>query len=78
LKNDNFGVALENNFGKQLQQLRGSFSSFGKQLFGAAFDTNFGERLWGIALWNSFWEQLLEAGAVLRSNFGEQLSGTAL
>jgi hypothetical protein len=42
-----WGVALESNFGKQLSAttLGGSFSSFGEQLFGAAFDKNFGERL---------------------------------
>ena len=42
----------------------GIFSSFGEQLFGAAFDNNFGERLWGTALWSRFGE---------RSSFEQQL-----
>jgi len=53
--------------------LGGSFSNFGKQLFGAALDNNFGERHWGTALLNSFGEQLWEAGGTLRSSFREPL-----
>ena len=68
------------NFWKQLSAttLGASFSSSGKQLFGAAFDNNFGERLWGTALWSSFGEQLWEAGAALRSSFARQLRTAAL
>ena len=57
-----WGVALESNFGKQLSatSLGGSFSSFGEQLCGAAFDNNFMEQIWG-------------AGAALRSSFARQL-----
>ena len=75
-----WGVALESNFGKQLLEttLGGSPSSFGEQLFGAAFDNNFGERLWEKALWSSFGEQPWEEGAALRSSFARQLRTEAL
>jgi hypothetical protein len=75
-----WGVILENNFGKLLfgNKFRGSFSSFGEQLFGAALDSNFGERLWAATLLSSFGEQLWEAGATLRRSFARQLRTEAL
>jgi hypothetical protein len=76
---------LGSSFRKQLweaavgNKFRGSFSSFGEQLCGAAFDNNFMEQIWGAgaALYGNFERpQLWEAA--FGSNFAEQFSGVTL